>query len=400
MESKRNFYNKINLLSLLEASLEELFLMKLRIPESDYFLSFYAGVLIHFLQSEEEQLADLIRTLDSSRLSKEEFAFLSQVSSVRLEILQQSVKAKTLESLIELAEQDLVRSGEILFVLGMAFEENRDHVRMKDFYGKAVPRLAAMGAHKKSVKSLLNSVAAESRIHPRKKLIAEYYFTYRAALKAGAMGVAGTCLLNISREYQLIGALSTALKYCNRSIAISRRDFGSRAYFLSIAHRCHLFHQMGRDEEAELDFGAARVCAIPEVQEALKVITMLRGVKTGSVVSPTIDENRLTPSWRERLSTPIEATDCAEGAQEKLAPMENRLIQFVGAAARTKYEIIEHLYGEKLDLSVTENRLRNLLHRIKRRRPSLIVFEEGRYKIADRVFLDGASEKTLFEVSL
>jgi hypothetical protein len=46
------------------------------------------------------------------------------------------------------------------------------------------------------------------------------------------------------------------------------------------------------------------------------------------------------------------------------------------------------MYGTRLSLDVTENRLKNLLNRIRKKRPDLIVFEDGKYRIVDPGFLD------------
>ncbi|MNL58796.1 hypothetical protein D3C87_1824650 [compost metagenome] len=63
--------------------------------------------------------------------------------------------------------------------------------------------------------------------------------------------------------------------------------------------------------------------------------------------------------------------------------MEDRLVCLVSCRPRDKFEIIDDLYGEKIDFDAAENRLKNLLNRLRKKRPGLIQLIDGRYHIVD-----------------
>ena len=90
-------------------------------------------------------------------------------------------------------------------------------------------------------------------------------------------------------------------------------------------------------------------------------------------------------TWEHRLEHLL-ACGAAPEAQA-LSPLEERLLEFIAASPKTKFEIMDHLYGDRLNTEVRENRLKNLLNRLRKKRPELIVFENEKYRIADEVFL-------------
>ena len=59
-----------------------------------------------------------------------------------------------------------------------------------------------------------------------------------------------------------------------------------------------------------------------------------------------------------------------------------RLLSFVMNKPRSKSEIIDHLYGTEISIIYTENRFHNLLSRLRKKIPQVIVFENEKYHAA------------------
>lgn len=332
----------------------------------------YLSVLICYLRGEKEELSLFI---ENSQSLPPFFCLLVQI---RLGILIGSNESTTLSEFSKFLEEKNLSEdytnwkGEIAFVLGLAYLENKAYEPAKIFFQMAYRFLNDLGAKKKSVKSLLNVVVSESRLHNYKKLIIDYEFVAKKSLQAGDPIVAGICFLNISREFQLIGSLNLALKYVNKSIEHLGSDLGLNHYYSALLHRSHVLIDLGRHFEAQLDYETARLCPFPQIQEALKVIECMLGK------SQAIATEKLDPTWKGRWKT------FEEGKKmPRLTEMESRLLELIAGIGQTKEMLIQNLYGDKIDYSAAENRLKVLLSRFRKRHPGLIIFEENRFKFAD-----------------
>lgn len=79
-----------------------------------------------------------------------------------------------------------------------------------------------------------------------------------------------------------------------------------------------------------------------------------------------------------RISEPESSLD---QALVQMSDLERKFIDCVASTPRDKFEIIRHLYGDEADFLASENRLKNLIHRIQTKFPGLIRFAAGRYAI-------------------
>ncbi|NUM87940.1 MAG: hypothetical protein HUU37_01935 [Bdellovibrionales bacterium] len=59
-----------------------------------------------------------------------------------------------------------------------------------------------------------------------------------------------------------------------------------------------------------------------------------------------------------------------------------------------RMELVIALYGGRIDPEAGENRLKNLLNRVRKKYPGLIVTENGRYRIGDPELLPWTIKKT------
>jgi hypothetical protein len=169
-----------------------------------------------------------------------------------------------------------------------------------------------------------------------------------------------------------MGAYTVALRYCQKALAACQPDPGSFIYYLSLAHRAHLLFDLGRRIEAKADMELASIADFPAVKSALESLRIIMGESSASDVGNTLR------TWQERLDV-----FRADGKDGKLSPVEERLLHFLSSGAREKFEIADHLFGRDLHPLKAENRIKNLVHRIRKKFPGLIVFEQDRYFLAD-----------------
>ncbi len=193
--------SEITFQQIIDATPEELLSLRFASSEPTSFNTIYIEILVQYLQGNSETLANLICTFPSA-LSSDDLAFLESMGRLRLQIRSRSIDQDLVQQVVRLAEsQPKERKGEILFVVALAYETLGELPSMKKFHHLASKELDATGAKKKAIKAIHNFVAAESRIHPEKKLISDYSYVYKMAKRVKAYGVAGAALMNISREW-------------------------------------------------------------------------------------------------------------------------------------------------------------------------------------------------------
>jgi tetratricopeptide (TPR) repeat protein len=194
----------------------------------------------------------------------------------------------------------------------------------------------------------------------------------------GENSVASTCLLNISREYQILGAMKASLKYCDEALRLAEHNFGSLHFYLVLAQRAQILLELGRLAEAQTDYECAIAAPFPEVKAALALLgprLSQKGAHTPMRLEA--DEESLLPTWAERSEVEAEPVH--------FSVLENRLIQFLAESPKDRVEIIEHLYGDRLSFETKINRLKSLLGTLRKKSPHLLVCEGGRYRLAETI---------------
>lgn len=377
---------RLSLIQIIQSNVEELFTVFS--SQEDSVENLYRRVLIAYLQGD---IGGLRVVLDRVRLLSDEnqdATILRILTEVRLAVRTQSVTKDQLETLnCELTATSAEWQAEGTFVLALGYESIRDHVASREAYILASNKLSAVGAHRKSVKALLNAVASESRIEmSSKRVIADYMLIYNKAKACGELGVAGVALYNVSIEFQREGAVSVALRFCDRALALLRHDYGTLHYYSAIVHRCHLLLQLGRRHEAADAYDLARVAPFKEIQAALSALPSAvepRFKYEGNIAS-------LLPTWKDRLVR----KGRHDGLEsEKLGELEARLIYLLSDGPKEKHELIATLYGDKIATEHSENRLKVLLSRVRKKRPGLIYREGTRYKLSDQSLLNTTVEE-------
>jgi tetratricopeptide (TPR) repeat protein len=355
---------------LLEASLEQLVGMEAsELPRS---LELYRQVLVNFLNGNLPALSALQERIHAESADwKNTFPELELFTELRRLFL---VRALSSEEILRLGESapasNSIWRGEFNMLVAAAWEYSDCFPEAIENYREASRSFSKHGMQGKSLRARFNAVTLEGHIDPERRLIQEYFFLYREARKLKQFVVMSAALLNISREYQKIGALKMALKFASRSVASGSPNLGAQNYYLALAHRAHVLFAMDRRIEAKVDYEEASTALFPAVQEACKLLTHLFSAGTQA-----IDANRLNRSWQERLQ--------GEKGKAKFSPNEEKLLELVSLSPRTKFELMDQLFPG-VEHFAAENRLKNLIFRIRRKAPGLLVTEADRFLLAEK----------------
>jgi len=347
----------------------------------ELWIRLYAKTLCAYLKSDLKSLKENIEEMKSYKTDF--FSDLDLISELRLEIRNRKVNENTLQRVLLISNKNKLLTGEIFFILGLAYEILNNEEKCKSAYLQAAEHLEKIGSNRKAVKALFNALAAETRMHKdNKKYLPDYSQFIRRAKALKNYSVVGIAYLNISREYQKIGALTAALKYATLAIGyLNKYDYGSLDYYSALTHRAHVWIDLGRHTDAKMDMELAQIADFVEIKSALLVLdSILNGQKNILQISM----NLLFPGWRERLlecKTYINKNFLQPMRPSLSGALEGKLLSLLHSGPRDKFFLMDELYGKNLSIETRENRLKNLLNRIRTKSPGLIRFWSGKYEI-------------------
>ena len=352
-----------SLSQLLALTLDELIALQ-GIDLKDPVLSQYSKVIRAYLESDLTGLQNCLMVASDVRVRA--------CCQIRLQIRTRSFDQKFLTDFLRQCEGERVWEAESHFLYAMAFETQDQPKVSAEHYFLAYGLFLEVDCERKALRSLFNALVAESRIDPSRMLIHDYMHLAVRARKLGELGLSGVAYLNISREYQKLGARELALKYAREALECSQAEIGSLHYYLIVVHLCHLYLELDRKTEATLEFQRARISKFPEIQEALNVLE--NRFATCDRLKPELTPQNLTPTWRERIdSSPL----------DPLSDKEQEVLEIIATRPRSKFDLIERVYGVHLPFEVTENRIKVLLNRLRKKRPGLVVRDKDKYRLSD-----------------
>ena len=364
----------------IEASLEELSEAHFSGFEEDSPLAGYSEVLFRYLGGDISGLGKLTPRLAEKSGLGWEWELVSKLQQLRLAVRERKLSFDDCRPALEFAETSGQWAGEIFFVVGLACDVLNRQEDAQKYFAKAAQKLEEIGAHRKALLSRFNSLVSISHIEPERKMIVDYQRLYRRARGLRDNYLAGLMLINISREFQNIGAIRSALRYVTRALAHLRRGhLGTVTYYMALVHRADLLMALNRQIDAILDIEAASVSDFPEVRAAIEVLS-----KKKLDASREDLEQNLIPNWKERLESRLANAD----RSPTLGELEDKLLQFIGVKPRTKFELIDELYGEGVDIHFLEARLKSMIYRLRQKLPNAIVYSENHYRLADESVID------------
>lgn len=345
----------------------------------------YAGVIKDYLQSNTEALATVVEKLDRNALNlnySNELTYPNSDIIKRLAIARYNLRLKianeeTITSLNEILFLNELFTGEILYVISLIYESLENNSLASKKYLESAFYLNKIGANLKALKCKLNSVACESRVLTQKNFTPQYENIVKEALEQNEFHAASVALNNISYEYEKISALRAALHY-NQEAYLNIDKSGNRSinYYLILLQRCNLLIKLNRPHEAELDYEKCLISPFSEIKEALKLLSINFTKNSGVHL---VNASQLTSNWRARVNS-IEKKK--QYNDPSLTEFEEKFIAALFQGPLTRIELIELIYGNKLDYFSMENRVKVILSKIRKKKPGLIIFNENRYSLS------------------
>jgi tetratricopeptide (TPR) repeat protein len=366
-----------------QADLEELYWIQPTRSEA-WVESVYRDVIFAFQTSDLRALEGLLSELDAAPMDHRASAeFLKKLTDVRLAIRKRALLPEILEALESTKATSEIWEGERAFVLAMAHENRSELPQARDRYLRASELLTKARVHRKALKALMNHVAIESWIDPDdKRLIADFSQVLGRALRLRDRAIAGIAILNISWEWERLGALEVALRYARHAVRFLERDFGSLNFHHGLVHRAHLYYRMGRLPEMEADLTLAESSKSAEIQSALRFLRTLANEKPTRILLEEFQKDpQLTPAWQERLSWQLNPEKLS--GDRLLSSLESKLISLVSLKPRTSRELLSQLYSGEVGAESARQRLDQLLLRLRKKVPGIILLREGHYHLHD-----------------
>ena len=177
-----------------------------------------------------------------------------------------------------------------------------------------------------------------------------------------------------------MGAMELALATVEDAIqTLNRTHFGTYQYYMAVAHRSHVRADLGHKALARRDYEEVAYAQLREATDFARNLRVVLEARDVFVNEPPVAASSLPvpPTWQKRVTGEVEA-------EEVLTELEDRLIGLLAAGPKTKDELIEALYGNKGDYLIFENRLKQHLHRLRRKRSDLVGRQAGKYVLIDR----------------
>lgn len=341
----------------------------------------YLSALIAFFEGDEPRLVQILSFVETQNYP--ECSIVAGLISARIILFRREYSESAVIRLLSIANKQTDWNGEAKYLLAtLYFDQGRFH-EAEPLYLSAHETLLAIGANKKALNCMASAVAARSWIFPKNTLFAEYWNLYREARRIRYSYVAGSALINLSREFQKLGALGSALRFGIRAIAACKRDIGGISHFSALTHYCDLLIDAGRTYEAELILDYCLAAEFPAVQSSTEILR----AKLKSQPLIQCDSKKLTPIWKEKLLDIIKSD-----RRPALAPLEDMLLAFIAEHPRTRKELREFLYGRVMPVEVADARLKSVLERVRRKYPGLVTYAErdGIYILSRELHRDSA----------
>lgn len=364
----------IQLVQVMESDVDQLHQMR-----GDHFVSVevetYYKIFYAYLTGDIEDLTRLIQNLKQEVDLNPKLEIILKIAQLRLSIRTNQNLYTQMKELIEVEPIDTEWKGEVYGVISSAASYLELHEIARDYSLKSAKEFKLLGAQKKSIRMLMNAISSESCYRPEKHYLSDLIYIYKEAKLVGDSISIGNTLVNLSREYQKMGLYHAALKQAHRAIAVlSKRNAGGVDYFLAMAHRAHVHCQLGAFYDAQVDMEMAKACQFLEVEGALKILCEQFPQLNIKTPQTSDSPSYATYSWQIRKKDP---------AAKKASKMESQLIELLIQRPFSRRELCAKLYGDKLPMDVTDNRFSNLLNRIKKRNPSLIICKDSTYFLSE-----------------
>lgn len=338
----------------------------------------YANVLIAYYENNLDKLKKINAKIKSQNLSLQDVEkdWLNKILNLREFLLdykkinfeEVSIEQSTLNHSIN---NKSIFQAEYLFLQAKLYERKNLFKISSDFYKRASQAYESLSP-KKELKSLLNQIAMLSRLNINNHYILEYQSVAEKAQKISDGITYGLCLNNISREYQRMGAYRTALETINKAIEYLIKDFGSLHYYEALTNKIHYSLRLGLINQAKTDFEILKQANFEKIQNDILALEM-----TFQDEKYNANPLKTSMSWIDRLQNKEYQSQLSV-----LTPSEEKLIEYISTRSLKKSELIDFFSNDESDYTSKDNRLKNLISRIRKKRPGLINYDGTFYSIS------------------
>jgi len=332
-------------------------------------VAYYAKTLSFYLQGDRERLTELLATPSGNE-------HIDALAKLRLEIRLRTVKGKDLHDFTQLEMPDVLEA-EKHFLLGLGWEMQDNDRMCGRHFAQAAAIYRTQGCPKKALRAFYNAIAADSRLNPHKSYVSEYQAVVQLSKEVGDAAFEGMALTMISREYQIQGLFEMSLEMVERALTLLQSERGCSHHGHALLQKAHVLLDLKRDSQVPALILEAEMTPFSEIQSAAK---LLRVATDASLMWSRDLEKDLLPTWRNRV--PQLTTRAKIGrAAEVTSELEERLLKIIYNGPVNKWDLIERLYPSGGSPLALENRLKNLLGRVRQKYPEKIVCLDGRYSL-------------------
>ena len=365
--------NEVELRKIFEANMSELFDLKLEKLSRESEL--YSQVKYSYKNGDLEKLKGLNTYIQKGNYSSE----LKLITQIRSGIRLKQFAIKMWLTKAQNISEDNIWKGEILFSIAYSLDMTQKYYESNKVYIEAYKLLLIKNCREKALMALHNAISVIANHYPDKRQFSDYQMLLKKAKEQNSLKVAALANLNLSIEYQKIGATITALERIECAIKdFEQVEMESAQYFIALAQKADLLVDIEKYSEALLllekigtsshEYAKAAAYNIKQkIQKKQNSDYAEEKTATGIIFSPTFIQRR--QANKKNID------------KIKLGKMESRLIDFLSSGPKDKISIIKYLYGEDIDYFSLEGRFKSLLSRIRKKIPFSINFHDGVYSL-------------------
>jgi tetratricopeptide (TPR) repeat protein len=251
--------------------------------------------------------------------------------------------------------QDSYFKAELAFGLARICEKKTNWTEAYTWYETAEKLYSQLNCKNKELKCEINKYCTLYNEKKDPSLVHYYFKCYRESVQIKNFELMCISLNNISRTYYGMRAYLTAFKY--NSKAMSLINF-TAPYFRESAklHHAEILFHIGKPTESAQLIEEVSLSSFSEMREAARFVSENK-TKT--------DTKNLPEPYQIKLSHVF-----------KLSQGEAKVFDFLMTGPKDLSEIIDYLYGQKISYTSAQNRLGNLLFRVRKKTNKKIVIKE------------------------
>ncbi len=351
--------NEFTTKALYESSLMELIIIlqsgDIDSPEE----KFYLQTLISYFSGNVNFLARI--SSNSVSLPK---INLNSLALFRQKIFFKQVEKNDIEKMKLTLSHIGIWQGEVFNLMARTCENLGQEASAVQFYNLAKRHAHKHNFIKKSLLMEMNAIAAESRIKGGIDSLLMYFNVAAKAERAKYPLVQAIALMNVSRELGEVGAFRLSLKYCNLALSQMQENIGSQPYFLLIACKAWVLLALKRMTEFTHELQMLNLSTHRDIQKLAIDLENEKKCKSFCLYwkNNSVIKNTLSPI-------------------PSLSPFEENLIQLLLTENYSSKDLEFKLWHNRIDSEYTNQRLKRLLARLRKKQPHLVLFDSGSYRL-------------------